>query len=284
MLARETRTFSRVVDAHTIFVAEDTPQKRRDYEPEVEQSLFLPASETPDEMNETVRTIREMTGISRTQLNAASHELTLRSTPENVALAQALLQQIELPRGEMMLEVELLEVDRNAAHQLGITPPTSAQTFTLSTGEVQQLQQAQNNGTLVQVLQTIFGAGGALASTGVNPLAPVLIAFGGGQTIYFATLPGASANFAETLNTVHTAQRVLLRAEDGKPATLLRGRTLPRFAGSAGIEPGKCPRGLRFHRRDGGIVPPAGLSHRHGAGFRCGGRSEWRRVSGPGRR
>ena len=39
-------------------------------------------------MNETVRMIREMTGITRTQLNTATRTLTVRSNEQNVALAQ----------------------------------------------------------------------------------------------------------------------------------------------------------------------------------------------------
>jgi len=111
ILSRQTRTFTRVVDEHTLFVTDDSVQKVREYALEIEKDLVLPASVTSDEMNETVRMIREMTGITRTQLNTAARTLTVRSTEENVALAQALLEQIEQPHGEMMLEIEILQVD-----------------------------------------------------------------------------------------------------------------------------------------------------------------------------
>src|SRR5579864_103653 len=55
VLSRQTRTFTRVVDAHTMFVTEDSPQKVRDYALEVERELLLPASVGTDEMNEVVR-------------------------------------------------------------------------------------------------------------------------------------------------------------------------------------------------------------------------------------
>ena len=132
VLSRQTKTFTRVVDAHTMFVTEDTPQKEREYALEVEKELLLPAAVSTDEMNETVRMIREMTGISRTQLNTATRTLTVRSTEQNVALAQALLEQIEQPHGELMLDIEILELDRTTANQLGITPPTSSSVFTLT--------------------------------------------------------------------------------------------------------------------------------------------------------
>jgi Flp pilus assembly secretin CpaC len=229
VLSRQTQTFTRIVDGHTLFVTQDNAQKVREYAPEIEKTMVLPASVTTDDMNETVRMIREMTGITRTQLDTASRTLTIRSTEQNVALAQALVDQIEQPRGEMMLEVEILEVDHNAAKQLGISPPTSSQLFTLSTAEVQQLKSAVNTGTLIQVIQSLFGGSGALgaAAGGLGAVLPPLIAFGGGKTIFLATMPGASANFSQTLSAVRSAERILLRAQDGKPATFFVGDRYP---------------------------------------------------------
>src|SRR6266853_6438062 len=225
ILSRQTRTFTRVVDEHTLFITDDRVQKVREYAVEIEKTLVLPASVTSDEMNETVRTIREMTGITRTQLNTATRTLTVRSTEENVALAQALVEQIEQPHGELILDIEILELDRTAANQLGITPPTSSSVFMLTLPELRQLQAAQNNGTLIQILQSIFG-NSAVSSASGSAL-PALIAFGGGKTIFLATMPGATANFGTALSTVHSAQRVLLRAQDGKPATFFVGDRYP---------------------------------------------------------
>jgi type II secretory pathway component GspD/PulD (secretin) len=229
VLSRQTRTFTRIVDEHTLFVTEDSAQKVRDYAVEIEKTLLLPASVTSDEMNETVRTIREMTGITRTQLNTATRTLTVRSTEENVALAQALVEQIERPHGDLMLEIEILRVDRDSAHQLGITPPSSSTVFTLSTSQIFQLQQAQKNGTLLSVLESIFGGNSALgaAAGGLGSVLPPLIAFGGGKTIFLATVPGATANFSQTLSAVRSADRILLRAQDGKPATFFVGDRYP---------------------------------------------------------
>src|SRR6267143_2131193 len=229
VLSRQTRTFTRVVDEHTLFVTEDSAQKVREYAVEIEKSLLLPASITSDEMNETVRTIREMTGITRTQLNTATRTLTVRSTEENVALAQALVEQIEQPHGDLMLEIEILQVDRASAHQLGITPPSSSTVFTLSPNQISQLQQAQKNGTLLSVLESIFGGNSALgaAAGGLGTVLPPLIVLGGGKTIFLATVPGVTAHFSQTLSAVRSADRILLRAQDGKPDTFFVGDRYP---------------------------------------------------------
>jgi Flp pilus assembly secretin CpaC len=224
VLERLTHTFTSVTDAQTFFVAEDSPQKRKDFAPEVEQSLLLPASATTDEMNETVRVIRDMTGLTRTQLETSSRTVTVRGPEPIVAIAQALVKQLEQARGEMVLEVEFLEVDRNAARQLGISPPTSAQAFTLTSSQIQQLQASQNSGTVQQVLQSIFGNAGIGA---LSVLGPTLIAFGGGRTTFLATMPGATANFGQSLSSVRSARRMLLRAQDGKTATFFIGDRFP---------------------------------------------------------
>src|SRR6185437_6214123 len=82
--------------------------------------------------------------------------------------------------------------------------------------------------TLLQAIANIFGSQNPLANSGGLAAAiPPLIAFGGGKTLFLATLPGASATFSQTLSVVRHAQRVLLRVEDGRPATFFVGEHFP---------------------------------------------------------
>lgn len=228
LLSEQTNTFWIPVDAKTFFVAADTAAKRRDYDPEIKKIILLPAAETNDEMTEAMRMVRDIVGLRRTELDLKTHSITVRDTPSNVALAEAILKDVQQTAGEFLLEVDLLEVDRNAALDLGITPPSKASTFNLPTGVIRELAQAQSSGTLLQAIQSIFGSQNPLAASGGSAAAiPPLIAFGGGSTIFLATLPGASANFSRTLSMVKRAQRVLLRVEDGRPATFFVGEHFP---------------------------------------------------------
>ncbi len=144
--------------------------------------------------------VRDIVGLRRTELDLKTHSITVRDTPANVALAEAILKDVQQTPGEFLLEVDLLEVDRNAALDLGITPPSTASTFSLSTGVIRELQQAQSSGTLLQAIQNIFGSQNPLAaSSGAAAAIPPLIAFGGGATIFLATLPGASREFLAQL-------------------------------------------------------------------------------------
>ncbi|MFZ3244694.1 MAG: FG-GAP-like repeat-containing protein [Candidatus Acidiferrales bacterium] len=222
VLGDMTVTFWRPLTSRLFFVAADTPEKRRAYDLSVVRTVQLPNAETNDEMTQELRLVREMAGI-RAELNLASRTITMRASPQAVSVAAQLLDQLEQPHGEVVLEMELLEVDRTAATELGITPPQTAQVFTLSAQEIQEAQEGAAG--LVSVIQQLFGSGSSLS--GLGSLIPPLVAFGGGNSRFLATLPGAAAAFSETLNTVRTGERVLLRAQDGKPATFFVGERVP---------------------------------------------------------
>jgi type II secretory pathway component GspD/PulD (secretin) len=234
-----TGTFWRPLTRRLFFVAADTAEKRREYDVSVVRTAQLPASATPTDMTEILRVVRTIAGINRADLNPATRVITLRATPQAVSVATQLLDQLEQPQGEMVLEMEVLEVDRTAARQLGITPPESATAFTLTPQQLQTAQQSTQG--LISVIQQLFGStsgtSGLSASQiaslvgsgqlGLGSLIPPLVAFGGGRTTFLATLPGAAASFAETLNVVRSGRRILLRAQNDKPVTFFVGDRVP---------------------------------------------------------
>jgi type II secretory pathway component GspD/PulD (secretin) len=217
LLGEMTGTFWRPLSRHLFFVAENTPQKRKDYDASVVRTILLPASETPDQMTEVLRAVREITGITRSDLDVRSRTITLRASPQALQVATDLIDSLERPRGELILEMDVLEVDRDYARDLGIIPPQKAVAFTLTPAQLEEAEQSLSG--LVNVINQVLGTGGALI--------PPIVAFGGGETTYFATLPGATANFAEMLSLVRSGRRVLLRAEDGEPATFFVGDRIP---------------------------------------------------------
>lgn len=254
VLGDMTGTFWRPLTSRLFFVAADTPEKRRAYDLSVVSTVELPASETANDMTEVLRIVRDIAGISRAQLNSSARTITMRASPQAISVAAKLLDQLEAPRGEMVLEVEILEVDRNAASQIGITPPTSVSAFSLTP---QQIQTAQSGiAGLISVIEQLFGSTSAFSGLGANQIAslvgsgrvgigsliPPLIAFGGGKTTFLATLPGAAAAFSDTLNVVRSGKRVLLRAEDDKPVTFFVGDRVPITL--AQFSPGLTSRGF----------------------------------------
>ena len=239
VLEYETGTFHAPITSKLFLVAEDSPQARRQFEPNIVRTIPLLSSTSPDQMTETLRTVRELVGLSRVDLNAANRTITLRGPSQQVQLAQDVIQSIEEPRGELVLEFEILELDKNAATSLGIVPPQSATIYPLSKMEIEEAQSSVDG--LVTVLEQIFGQPSSLtgASTGqisnllnagqigIDTLIPPLLAFGGGNSTFLYTISGAAANFSNMLGTVRTGERILLRAQDGYPATFFVGDRIP---------------------------------------------------------
>ncbi|HEY6467970.1 MAG TPA: FG-GAP-like repeat-containing protein, partial [Candidatus Acidoferrales bacterium] len=203
------------------------------------KTVLLPASSTPEQMTETFRVLRDITGITRASLDTSARTITLRATPQQLAVATDVIDGIEQPLGQMILEIEVLEVDKNLARQLGITPPQHAQAYALTPSEIAEANSSATG--LVAVISQIFGLPTSLS--GLSPtqiagllgsgnlsassLVPPLIAFGGGESTFLATLPGAVANFGRTLSLVKHGVRIFLRAEDGQTATAFFGEHFP---------------------------------------------------------
>jgi type II secretory pathway component GspD/PulD (secretin)/tetratricopeptide (TPR) repeat protein len=246
VLVAETGTSWRPLNPKLIFVFADTAEKRRSYDMEIEQTFPLPTSADPAEVTELVRAIRELTGVQHIQQSTPSHTITIRDTVQRVKLAGAIIRQVEQARGEVLLEIDILEVNRSKALTLGITPPSSLQLITLTPGLANQVRSAQSVTALLTILATIFGgplaaaaAGGGIASLAAS--IPPIAAIGGGKSTFLLTLPSFSADFSEGLSLVMSGKEVLLRAQDGKPATFFVGDrypiTLSLLSGSLGSTP-----------------------------------------------
>ncbi len=227
ILSAQTATFWRPVNPTLIFVAPDTLEKRRQYAPEAQQTFPLSGAASPEDVTEMLRVLREMTGATHIELDTRSRTITIRDTPERLAVAGELIRQVEKARGEVMLEIELLEVDRDTARKLGVQTPPKAQLFTIPPNLISRLTQANNLSELQTLLAGIFGTAVNAGATSVSSLIPPLIAVGGGKTTFLLTLPGAALDFSNALSLVHSGRQVLLRAQDGKPATFFVGDRFP---------------------------------------------------------
>src|SRR6267154_2386788 len=160
LLGAQSGTFWRPVNPSLLFVAPDTPEKRRQYRLEAEQTFALSAAVGPEDVTEMLRVLRDITGGARIDLDTRSRTITMRDTPERLALAGQLIEQLERARGEVMLEFEFLEVDRNKARALGITPPASEQLIGLNTSDLNKLKSSTNLTNLLTNIQQVFAGKG----------------------------------------------------------------------------------------------------------------------------
>ncbi len=125
-VATATRHFWRVTAPRTVAVIPDTAAKRREYEEEIVRTFFLSNAD----LKETVDVLRIVVDARRLAPVAATNAITIKDTPERVAAAGRIIQAIDKARPEVVIDVELLEVDRTRLRDYGlqIASPTSSPT------------------------------------------------------------------------------------------------------------------------------------------------------------
>ena len=111
-----TRTFYRVSAQRTITIIPDTAAKRREYEESIVQTLYLSNADMKEviDLLRIVVDVRQVTGM--TAINAVA----LQDTPEHIAAAARLITAIDKARPEVVIDVELLEVDRTRLREFGL--------------------------------------------------------------------------------------------------------------------------------------------------------------------
>jgi Flp pilus assembly secretin CpaC len=226
LLAAQSGTFWTPLSASHLLVAADTPEKRKQYAIEAQQTFPLPASIAPEEMNELLRIIHDVTGATHVQLSTQEHSITIRDTPEKLALTGGVIRELEKARNEVILDFQLLEVNRDAARKLGIEFPTSTSLVFVPSNLLSQLQQAKDLTSLLTILAGVFGTAAA-GATSLSSVVPPFVLVGGGRSTFLLRLPSAAADFSDALSVVQSGNEVLLRAQDGKPATFFVGDRFP---------------------------------------------------------
>lgn len=115
-LAAAGRTFHRVLDAKVVSVLPDTPAKRREFEEQTVKTFFLSNAD----LKETIDLLRIVLGARRVAPLPGSNALTINDTPEKVAAAERIVEIVDKKRAEVVIEVEILEVNRSRLKEYGI--------------------------------------------------------------------------------------------------------------------------------------------------------------------
>ncbi len=111
-----TRTFYRVTAPKTITIVPDTPAKRREYEETVVRTFYLSNAD----VKETIDLLRVVIDIRQISPTTATNAITIKDTPERIAAAGRLITAIDKARPEVVIDVELLEVDRTRLRDYGL--------------------------------------------------------------------------------------------------------------------------------------------------------------------
>ena len=121
-----TRNFYRVTAQRTVTVIPDTAAKRQEYEEEIVRPFFLSNAD----LKETMDLLRVVIDARRVAPVTATNAIMIKDTPERVAAAGKIIAAIDKARPEVIIDVELLEVDRTRLKEFGLQlaspgdPPT----------------------------------------------------------------------------------------------------------------------------------------------------------------
>lgn len=124
-LSGTTHNFYRVTATRTVTVIPDTPAKRREYEEEVVRTFYL----SNVDLKETIDLLRMVVDLRRLAPISGTNAVSIRDTPERVQAAGRLIAAIDKARPEVVVDVELLEVNRTHLLEYGLqiaSPGTTA--------------------------------------------------------------------------------------------------------------------------------------------------------------
>lgn len=110
------RLYYKPLDQSTILIIPDNPQKRRQYDEQVIQTFYLSNAE----LNDVLNMVRSVMQIQRIATNPQLNAITIRDTPDKVAIVQKIIEANDKSRSEVLLDVEILEVDRDQSKTYGI--------------------------------------------------------------------------------------------------------------------------------------------------------------------
>ena len=210
--------FYKVVDPTTIVVVPDTPQKRADYAEQVIRTFYVSHGNV-EELVELLRAIvstPEMPVQPQLVANAAANTITVRGTAPVVGIIEQVIASNDKPRAEIIIDIEILEVNRERAKQYGLDLSRYSLATTFSP------EGAPSAGA---------GAGGNDPSSNGTTTSGGLVSLDALSGIstgnLYAAVPAAVINFLEQDTQTRLVAQPQLRGQEGTELTLNLGQDIP---------------------------------------------------------
>jgi len=126
LLLTTSKSFYKKIGANTILVAPDSKEKRGQYEDHLVRTFHMNSVRA----KEMADILRGLVVIKRIIINEQLNTITIRDTEEVLRLSERIIDNNDRKPAEMILDVEILEVNRNKSERLGLDFGTYA--FTLA--------------------------------------------------------------------------------------------------------------------------------------------------------
>lgn len=146
LLLTTSKTFYRRIGPNTILLAQDSKEKRGQYEDQVVRSFELNTVRAKDMAD----ILKGVLTIKKIVINEQLNTLTVRDSDQIVRLVERMIQNNDKKAAEVILDVEILEINRTKAENIGLDfgsykITASVPTFPISTSVSDAVQK---NGTL----------------------------------------------------------------------------------------------------------------------------------------
>ncbi len=116
LMLTTTKTFYKKVGPNTILIAPDSKEKRGQYEDQLVRTFYLSSIRA----KEMADVLKGVINIKKLIVNEAQNTLIVRDTEEVIKIADKIIDANDRRVAELILEVEILEVNRTKADQLGL--------------------------------------------------------------------------------------------------------------------------------------------------------------------
>jgi general secretion pathway protein D len=244
----------KVLSEQSILVFDDNAQKHAQYDEQVIQTFYLSNSD-PTEMAQLLSTVLRPPGVAvqpQIVANKTGNSVTIRATAPMVQIFEKLIQQNDKPRAEIVVDIEIMEVNRQRVKQYGLnlseyalggifSPEVSpAGTASVTTGTTP----TAGGGTST----TAAASGRSTPPSGVVSPPPFnlnTISRGFTTADFYSAVPTAIVKFLESDTNTKLVAKPQLRGAEGTKLTLKVGDQIPIIStsylpiagGGAGVNP-----------------------------------------------
>src|SRR5262249_39367121 len=112
----------KIVNQRSILVFPDTSPKHLQYDDQVIKTIYL-SNADPQEIVQILSAVARVQGLAIQPViypNKSSNSVTIRGTTQMEQILEKMVEQNDKPRAEIIVDVEILEVDRSRAKQYGL--------------------------------------------------------------------------------------------------------------------------------------------------------------------
>lgn len=218
-------TFWRPITSNTIFVAQNSRSKRTELDEQAVQTFYLTNVSQQNDFTDIQTALRNMFQTAKIYGVASENAIIMRGTPDELLLAQKLIDDLDKAKPEVVVDVAVLEVSRNFERTIGLQFP---QTASLGLQESNFNQNASNSSSTSSTTTTGQNTTPTNTSNGLtlNSFAHL------NGTNFAVTIGQAEANLLLTDSTTKILQNPRIRASDGQEASLKIGEQIPVATGS----------------------------------------------------